>query len=206
MSLPRELVEQGRRCGLDFSGILESNLEDYLASATKWRTLTHFLYGQGGGYLPEGFWYANPLREIDGLTEEQLFWVPDPKSLCILWEVGHIAHRERSHIGHFLQGLKGSIIPAEYEVFGPGWCSVEKVRASIGCVQSVLSWVRDVREKSHEYISSLVEVDFHTVPSSSEGGLTVAHWLFITTAHTALHIGRVQLLRALIEDKQERAC
>jgi hypothetical protein len=34
----------------------------------------------------------------------------------------------------------------------------------------------------------------------------VAKWLFITAAHTALHIGRIQLLRALAEGKRERAC
>ena len=65
---------------------------------SEWKDLAHFLYGRG-------FWYADPLREIDGLTEEHLFWVPDPKSLCILWHVGHIAHRELVHIGQFLQGL-----------------------------------------------------------------------------------------------------
>jgi len=173
---------------------------------SKWNDVAHFLYGRGPKYLPEGFWYADPLREIKGLGEEQLFWVPDPKSLCILWEVGHIAHRERTHIGRFLQGLEGTIVPPRYEVFGPEWRSVEEVRSSAGPVQDALAWVREVREKSQEYIESLTEDEFHAVPPTSEGGLSVAHWLFITTAHTALHIGRVQLLRALVEGKHERAC
>ena len=42
---------------------------------SKWNELAHFLYS------PE-FWYADPLREIRGLTEEQLLWVPETKSLC----------------------------------------------------------------------------------------------------------------------------
>jgi hypothetical protein len=92
---------------------------------SEWKEVAHWLYGRG-------FWYANPPREIEGLTEEQLFWVPDPKSLCILWHVGHIAHRERIHIGRFLQGLEGEIIPPRYRVFGPDWASVEDVRESIG--------------------------------------------------------------------------
>jgi hypothetical protein len=37
-------------------------------------------------------------------------------------------------------------------------------------------------------------------------GLTIAHWLFITACHTSLHIGRIQLLRATLENKPERAC
>jgi hypothetical protein len=163
------------------------------------KDVVNFLYGRG-------FWYANPGWEIDGLSEEQLFWVPDPKSLCILWHVGHIAHRERYHIGVFLQGLPSDIIPPQYEVFGHEWCSAEKVRRSVATVEDVLDWVNDVREKSREYVSFLTENDFHTVPPTSEDGLSVAHWLFITAAHTALHIGRIQLLRALIEGKHERAC
>jgi len=163
------------------------------------KELAHFLYGRG-------FWYVNPLREIDGLTDEQLFWIPDPNSLPIIWHVGHIAHRERIHIGQFLQGLQGNLIPSQFEVFGPVWCSVDEIRKSVGSVQEVLDWVKKVREESHNYIDSLSDDDFHTVTETSEEGLSTAHWLFITSSHTALHIGRIQLLRALIENKQERAC
>jgi hypothetical protein len=166
---------------------------------SEWKDVAHFLYGKG-------FWYADPLREIVGLTEEELFWIPDPNNLCILWHVGHIAHREQVHIGKFLQGLPEPIIPSQFDVFGTEWSSVENIRQSVDSVKSVLAWVRNVREKSHKYIASLKDEDFHSVPPTSEEGLSVAHWLFITTAHTALHIGRIQLLRALIEGKHERAC
>lgn len=171
---------------------------------SEWKDVALWMYGDVRER--KGFWYSRPLHEIDGLKEEQLFWVPDPNSLCILWHVGHVAHRERTHIGRFLQGLEGTIIPSQCEVFGPDWCSVEDIRKSIGSVSDVFAWVRDVREKSQEYVASLTEDDFHAVPPTSEGGLSVAHWLFVTAAHTALHIGRIQLLRALIEGKQERAC
>ena len=164
-----------------------------------WRDVAHFLYGQG-------FWYADPLKEIEGLDEDQLFWVPDPKGLCILWQVGHIAHRERTHIGGFLQGLHGEMIPARYNVFGPDWWPVEKLRESAGPVEEVFHWVRDVRAKSHEYIASLSDEDLYKVPPTSDSGLSAAHWLFITVAHTAVHIGRIQLLRALLEGDHERAC
>ena len=166
---------------------------------SEWRDVAHFLYGRG-------FWYADPIKEICGLTEEQLTWVPAPHSLCLLWHVGHIAHRERLHIGVFLQGLPGSILPAKYDVFGADWCSAVEVRQSIDSVESVLEWVREVRRQSHAYIASLGENDFHSTPPAAENGLSVAHWLFITACHTALHIGRIQFLRAMIEGKPERAC
>jgi len=155
-----------------------------------WQDLAHFLYGRG-------FWYSNPLREIEGLSEEQLYWVPDPNSFCILWHVGHIAHRERLHIGRFLQGLSGEILLPRYEVFGDVWRSPEQVREAVGSMEEVLAWAHEVREESHEYIDSLSDDDFARVSPISEFGLSVAHWLFITTAHTALHLGRIQFLRAL---------
>ncbi|MBM3187117.1 MAG: DUF664 domain-containing protein [Chloroflexi bacterium] len=166
---------------------------------TDWNQLAHFLYGRG-------FWYANPLAEVRGLTEEQLYWTPHPNALCALWHVGHIAHRERTHIGRFLQGLSGEIIPSRYEVFGPEWASPDQVRASIDAVADVYEWVRTVREASHAYIASLREEGWSAIPPQSDGELSVAHWVFITAAHTALHIGRIQMLRALIEGEKERAC
>ncbi len=162
------------------------------------KELSHFLYGQG-------FWYADPLKEIAGLTEDQLFWTPSPKCLCALWHVGHIAHRERIHLGVFLQGEEHSIIPPEYLVFGPEWPSRD-LRESIGSVEEALAWTREVRRMSHEFIESLDDEAFHGIPRTSEEGLSTAHWLCATAAHTALHIGRIQLLRSLMEDKEERAC
>jgi hypothetical protein len=36
--------------------------------------------------------------------------------------------------------------------------------------------------------------------------MSVAHLLFITVAHTALHVGVIKHLSALVEGKRERAC
>jgi len=97
-------------------------------------------------------------------------------------------------------------MPSQFKVFGPDWCSAEEIRKSAESVQTVFEWVRDVREESHGYIASLSEKDFHNIPAKSAMGLSIGQWLFITTAHTALHIGRIQLLRSLVEGEFERAC
>ena len=162
-----------------------------------WHELAHFFYNHG-------FWYANP--EIGDLSEEDLFWVPDETSLCILWHVGHIAHREQLHIGHFWQGRPLPLVAPEFEVFGTEWCPPERVREAIPSVQAVLDWAAQVREESHAYIDTLDDKAFHSVPPTSEGGLSVAHWLFITTAHTALHLGRIQMLRAMLLGEHDRPC
>ena len=171
---------------------------------SKWGELANWLYGDLR--RDSGFWYSHTLWEIDGLTEEQLYWVPDPNSLCILWHVGHIAHRERTHIGRFLQGLKGELIPHRYEVFGPRWVSPGEIRESIDSVEDVLEWVAGVRDESRKFIASLSEEDFRKVPPTSEFEMSAAHWVFITVAHTALHIGKIQSLRAMVEGKKERPC
>jgi hypothetical protein len=163
------------------------------------KTMLSFLYGRG-------FWYADPLLEIKGLTKEQLLWIPTPRSLCILWHVGHIAHREKTHIGIFLKGLKPPIIPSEYEVFGPEWTSADSIKKSIDPIDDVFRWVKNVREESHAYISSLNEDELFRIPPTSDEELSVFHWLLITSAHTALHIGKIQLLRAMLEGKKDRAC
>jgi hypothetical protein len=85
---------------------------------------------------------------------------------------------------------------------------VVDIRKSIESVESIFAWVRGVREQSRKYVESLSGGDFYSIPEFTEytEGMSVAHWLFITAAHTALHIGRIQLLRAMIEDEPERAC
>jgi hypothetical protein len=166
---------------------------------SEWNELMHWMYG-------EGFWYAKPLWAIHKLTEDELLWIPEPNSLCMLWHVGHIAHRERFHIAKFLQGLEGEIIPPQYEIFGPDWVSVDEIKKSIDSVPAVLEWVADVRKETHRYIDSLTDDDLHTVPPTSDLGLSIAHWLFITVSHGAVHIGKIQLLRAMLEGKRDRAC
>lgn len=168
------------------------------------KELAGFMYGdpQAG----RRFWYAHPLQEVHGLIESQLLWTPTPNALCMLWHVGHIAHRERTHIGLFLQSLPEPIVPAAFDVFGPEWCPAERILPSVGSLQNVFDWVCEVRGLSNEYIASLDEAGFQEVPWTAEAGLSVAHWLWITACHTALHVGRIQLLRALLEGQPERAC
>jgi len=170
------------------------------------KDVAKYMYGDVN--TAEGFWHSHVLRELHALTKEQLFWVPDEKALPIIWHAGHIAHRERIHLGQFLQMIEYDLIPPQFEVFGPDWCSVGDIRKSVDSVESVFDWVHGGREESRAYIESLSERDFLSVPEFSEEseGLSVAHWLFITAAHTALHIGRIQLLRVMIERTEGRAC
>ncbi|MBY8986622.1 MAG: DinB family protein [Candidatus Lokiarchaeota archaeon] len=160
----------------------------------------------GNVKTPEGFWYSHYIHIIDGLSEEQLFWIPDPKKLPIIWHIGHIAHRERTHIGYIIQKLKGNIIPTGYEIFGTDWWPIDEIRKSIDSVKNVINWATEVRNQSQKFISSLDDEIFYSIIETGEEELSVAHWLFITASHTALHYGKIQLLRSLLENTLDSPC
>ena len=171
---------------------------------SEWRDLADWMFADVK--TDRGFWYAHPLYVVDGLSEEKLFWVPDDTALCMLWHVGHIAHRERLHIGRFLQDIDEGLIPEQYEVFGAEWRSVDEVRASVDSVDRVFQGVREVRDQSTAFVSGLGDEDWHRVPPTSEFGMTTAQWLVATVAHGAIHIGKLQMLRAMLEGRPDPPC
>lgn len=155
---------------------------------------------------PVGFWYSHYLRIIDGLTNEQLFWIPDPKKLPIIWHIGHIAHRERVHIAKIIQKLEGNVIPPQYEIFGTDWWPIDEIRKSIDSIDNVINWATEVRDQSQKFISTLQDEELYILVEAGEDALSVAHWLFITASHTALHYGKIQLLRSLLENEIDSPC
>jgi len=168
---------------------------------SEWNELAVWLYG--GVKDDRGYWYSHPLHFVDGLTEEELFWVPDETALCMLWHVGHIAHRERLHVGHFLQGIQKGLFPAGYEVFGTEWVPVDDVRRAVDSVDAVFGWVQEVREESRAFIDTLDDDDWHRVPLTSELEMTTAQWIYATVGHGAIHLGKIQMLRAMLEGEHD---
>lgn len=171
---------------------------------SEWKELAHWMYGDV--LTDRGFWYSHPLYYVRGLDKEELFWVPDENCLCMLWHVGHIAHGERLHIGRFLQSLEDPLVPPGYDIFGHEWCPVEAVREAVDDPEDVFQWVTDVRQASTDFIANLNEDDWHKVPETSEFGLTIANWLFITVGHEAIHLGKVQMMRAMLEGRPDPPC
>ena len=66
--------------------------------------------------------------------------------------------------------------------------------------------MREVRDQSTEFVKSLRDDDWHKVLPTSEFGLTTAHWVFLTVSHGALHIGKIQMLRAMLENQHDSPC
>ncbi len=69
-----------------------------------------------------------------------------------------------------------------------GYCKAvsEIIRKSVGSVENVFDWAREVREESHKYIESLTEDDLHKIPPTSHGVLSVAPG-FLLPLPTLLH-------------------
>ena len=170
---------------------------------SEWNGLVQWLYGDVR--TGRGFWYSHSLHSVSELTDGQLLWVPDETSLCMLWHVGHIAHREKLHVAQLIQGQEDTGIPERYDVFGAEWCPVSAVREAVDSVAAVCEWVETVRNDSSEYIATLSDDDFHR-PAVFGDGLSIGHWLLVTVSHGALHIGKIQQLRSMLEGRRDSPC
>lgn len=107
------------------------------------------------------------------------------------------------HIGRFIQNRQEELIPPEYEVFGPDWRAGEHLCDRIPDTDEVFDWVREVRRLSHEAVDALSDQDMLRPAQGDPDGNSAAHWLMITAAHTSLHIGRIQMLRAMLERSRQ---
>ena len=79
------------------------------------------------------------------------------------------------------------------------------LKEAIDSTANALKWVETVRQNSTQFVSSLADQDFHH-PAAAGEGLSIGHWLFITVSHGALHIGKIQLLRNMLEGKRDNPC
>jgi hypothetical protein len=155
----------------------------------------HWAFGRG-------FWYADPVAETRDWTDDELLWSPGPNIHTAFWHLGHIAHRERVHIAVLLEGREqADVIPPPCEIFGcgVGYPTRDELLRAVGTVDYLRAWVRCVRDESHSFLDSLAPDDFARVPGSSAEGNSIARVLAQTVGHTALHLGRIQLLRALMK-------
>ena len=149
--------------------------------------------------LGRGFWYMDPLDEVKDVTAQQLLWTPAEGMNCALWHVGDIAYSECFHVGHMLQGRVKEAIPhADLFSYRAKWMPGEQLLQSLGSIDDLKRWVRQVRRESHDFIDSLSDDDYHDVPASSSEGNSVARVLMQTIGHTGVHIGCIQWLRRIM--------
>lgn len=91
-------------------------------------------------------------------------------------------------------------------MFGTEWVPLEQIISNIGSVNEVIEWAKWVRQQSHDFISMLSPEDYQKVPETYIENLSVGHWINITSCHTALHIGKIQLIRDMLLGQEESPC
>lgn len=156
-------------------------------------------FSQGDYLYGRGNWFNDPLKKIEGLSEEELFKLPFPQARCILWHVGHIAYQERYYLNTCLNGHKVKA-PEKYRVFAKENISVEEIRQSIDSVKNVFEWIRETSQQREEYFTTIDSQKLLSVPSTSKEGLSIAHWLYILATHTSTHTRQVDILYTLIKE------
>jgi hypothetical protein len=90
------------------------------------------------------------------------------------------------------------MIPANWEIFFDCPYDTQCFKNEFPEPLEIMDWVRDVRSRSHQFISQLKLADYNAVPKSSFEGNSIGRVLMQTIGHTGLHIGKIQLLRRLM--------
>jgi len=153
-------------------------------------------------------YYAVLKRKLDGLTDEELRWQPDPESNHILWTVWHMSRVEDTWVST-LQGLPGIWVSDEWheqlgmtlDRHGRG-DSLDEVEASKALnIAEVMEYYDAVREVTLEHIDSMTEDDvdrecpfiYHGAGSDS-GAWILGHLM----AEESQHLGQVSYIRGMI--------
>jgi uncharacterized damage-inducible protein DinB len=137
--------------------------------------------------------HAEIERAVESLPQAALDWVPGPdmNSLAVL--VTHVAGSERYWIGDVIAGEpSGRDRPAEFRTSG---LDVETLK---GRLAGSLAYVRGVLERL-----TLQDLETTCVSPRDNRQLTVAWCLNHALAHTATHMGHIQLTRQLWDQRQQ---
>jgi len=153
-----------------------------------------FMYG-------DRFWYSDPLDAVGDLDTDGLYWMPQADVKCILWHLGHIAHKEEVHIGVFLETpARQRVHPELDELFMHG-TGAHAMREIVPDPELVFAWMKHVRSETRRFISGLTPDAFDRVPPASHGGLNIGQWLSITLVHTGVHLGQIYTLKQLLSNR-----
>lgn len=147
-------------------------------------------------------------RKLEGLTDEELRWQPDPQSNHILWTVWHMSRVEDTWIST-LQGLPGIWVSDEWherlgmtmDRHGRG-DSLDEVEASKALeIADVMEYYDAVREVTLDHIDSMTEEDvdreypfIYRGEGSDKGAWILGHLM----AEESQHLGQVSYIRGMI--------
>ncbi len=141
---------------------------------------------------------------------DDLVWVPPRTDINAPgWIFGHVAVTERCHVGMFLQAIDD--IPQEWlRVFrSHSRPSDSDLQAVAEPKSALISYWREVRDKTCTYLDGITDEDLCRTPEKSlhpEGhpnrGNTILEWFTMTIQHQNEHRGQLDIIRRLAESGQ----
>jgi uncharacterized damage-inducible protein DinB len=132
-------------------------------------------------------------RAIEGLPQTALDWVPGPEMNSLAVLIVHVAGAERYWIGDVIAGEPSDRDrPAEFRTSG---LDVETLK---GRLAGSLAYVRGVLERL-----TLQDLETTRISPRDSRQFTVAWCLTHALAHTATHMGHIQLTRQLWDQRQQ---
>ena len=153
-----------------------------------------FMYG-------DRFWYSDPLKAVADVGADDLYWTPPPGVKCILWHLGHIAHKEEVHIGVFLETPQRKRVHPELDELFMHGTGADTMKETVPDPELVFAWMKHVRAETRRFIGGLTPDGFDRVPPASHGGLNIGQWLGITLVHTGVHLGQIYALKQLLSNR-----
>lgn len=149
------------------------------------------------------------IETFKSIPDEWLCLRPHPNVLAPGWTFGHIAVTERVHVGMFLQGIDD--IPTQYKLFyGRRAFDIpeEELSAAIQSKEALISYWREVREKTREYLHTITDTDLAKVPEKSlhppevNRNNPIREWFVMTIQHQNKNFGALCIVKRLIDGKR----
>lgn len=171
------------------------------------RFTDNFMYtdcGEAGTLLWSlNYHFKTILSEAEGITTENLYRIPMECLSPPGWILAHMAVKERDHIAGFAQGAND--VPREYGIFRGNPEGIlppqEKMVAALPDVSSIISYYKDVREKTAVFLETLNDEDFKTIPGHINQD-PLREFFVMTIHHQNYHWAQLRLAQRILSTHQ----
>jgi uncharacterized damage-inducible protein DinB len=145
---------------------------------------------------------------VEGLSDDDLAWRPDPDTNSIAWLVWHVTRVEDDHVADvagtgqvwtddgWAQRL-GLPFPVEAHGYGHSSDDVARVRAS---ADVLAGYARAVAERTASYVATLGEADLDRIVDTRwDPPVTLGARLVSVVNEVNQHVGQAAFLRGMLE-------
>jgi len=147
------------------------------------------------------------IRDFSAIPQDRLTWRPAAMTRCAAHIFGHMAVKERVHIGGFLAGVRD--IPDKYSVFHSlTHCdpTEKQVLDAMGSRKELIAYWNQVRAQTHAYLDSITDAILKEVPQKTilprgdpNRENPAREWFVMTIKHQNMAGGEIHMIRRILE-------